>query len=169
MKRVIFLLLLSMLPGLLYAETVMLFTRMQPPGSGKGANIDRFIAVEDGVEQQFYSAGHIIFDAGVPRATERGTAPRSNGWARRVAMKGGASYLLIVNLTFPNAKKSEKLPSSASYRFMNIKTGALLAKGTVNPGGVTATAKSKKKPYDLCFALGQQIAEKAMNRWKPRS
>jgi len=166
MKKILLTMILALLPGLLFAETVMLFTRMQPNETKQGPNIDRFIAVEDGVEDQFFTSGHIIFDAGVPanRQTESGSAGQTDSWAEQTAKAGGANYLLIVNLGFPSATKAVQVPSTVSYRFMNVKTAGTLAEGNVD----TKNRESKdpsKKPYELCFAIGQQIAKYVMTNW----
>lgn len=170
MKRVILMLVFSLLPGMLFAETVMLFTRMHPAESQRGANYERFVAVEDGVEDQFFSAGHIIFDAGLPRAIEhqRAQTVRTDTWARQTAKAGGANFLLIVNLEFPNPQKALPLPRTASYRFISLKDGMTLAHGSVDTSAIVTDLKSKK-PYDLCFALGKRIAENALGSWKPSS
>lgn len=170
MKKLILIALLAFLPGFLFAETIMLYTRMQPVETEKGKNIDRFIAVEDGVEDQFYSSGHIIFDAGVPRQAEAAAGPvnKSDAWAQKVAISGGAGYLLLVNLTFPDGSTPAVVPDAVSYRFADLKTGKTLAEGTLQ---VTLTKEqmADKKPYDLCFALGQKIARDAMSNWRPNS
>lgn len=166
MKKLILLLLFALLPGMLFAETVMLLTRMHPAETLKGANAERFVAVEDGVEDQFFNAGHIIFDAGLPSAKEvhQSASGRTDRWAEQTAKAGGASYLLIVDLEFPKNNTTAPIPSSVSYRFFDLKTGGTLATGTVD----TQSAKGeigKKKPYDLCFALGRQVADNALSKW----
>lgn len=166
MKRLVLVLILSSLPGLLFAETVMLFARVEPPVGGKGVNVERFVAVEDGVEDQFYNAGHIIFDPGVPRGGDRESVSHTNGWAEQIAKSGGADFLLIVNLVFPDALKGGDLPRRASYEFMDLKSGSMLARGSVASQASEHELKTKK-PYDLCFAFGRKIAEEAMNKWGP--
>ncbi|HUX20440.1 MAG TPA: hypothetical protein VMW69_04315 [Spirochaetia bacterium] len=168
MKRAIAALLLALLPGALFAETVMLFTRMQPVESHKGANVDQFIAVEDGVEDQFFNSGHIIFDAGVPEmaALANSSAVQTDSWAEQTAKDGGANYLLIVNLGFPAEVKTASVPSAVSYRFMDLKTGSMLAEGSVDTRTTEIDLKSKK-PYELCFAIGQKIAKYVMTDWSP--
>lgn len=166
MKKILLTLILALLPGLLFAETVMLFTRMQPNETKQGPNVDQFIAVEDGVEDQFFTSGHIIFDAGVPanRQEQSGSGAQSDSWAEKTAKAGGANYLLIVNLGFPSATKPAAVPSTVSYRFMNLKTGGTLAEGNVDTKK-RETKDPSKKPYELCFAIGQQIAKYVMTDW----
>jgi len=170
MKKLILLVILVLLPGFLFAETVMLYTRMQPAETEKGKNIDQFIAVEDGVEDQFYNSGHIIFDAGVPRAEDQSSVPinKSDSWAVQTAVSGGASYLLVVNLTFPSDTVAAVVPESISYRFADLKTGETVAAGTL-PVHLTQEQLKGKKPYDLCFSLGQEVARSAMSKWQPAS
>lgn len=166
MKRLVLVLILSSLPGLLFAETVMLFARVEPSVGGKGVNVERFVAVENGVEDQFYNAGHIIFDTGAPHSGGNGAVSHSNGWAEQVARSGGADFLLIVNLKFPEALKGADLPSTASYEFVDLKSGSMLAEGSVASQASEHELKTKK-PYDLCFAFGRRIAEEAMTKWGP--
>ncbi len=169
MKKLLLIAVLAFLPGFLFAETIMLYTRMQPAETGNGKNIDRFIAVEDGVEDQFYTSGHIIFDAGVPKPNfAEASLTQGDAWAQKVAISGGARFLLLVNLTFPDAPKPAVVPDSISYRFADLKTGKTLAEGTLR---VTLTKEQMagKRPYDLCFALGQEIARDAMSNWQPNS
>lgn len=166
MKRLVLVLILSSLPGLLFAETVMLFARVEPSAGGNSVNAERFVAVEDGVEDQFYTAGHIIFDPGAPRSGDRASVSHTDSWAEQVARAGGANFLLIVNLAFPEAQKADDLPSKASYEFLDLKSGSTLAVGSVAPHASVEELKTKK-PYDLCFAFGRKIAEDAMNKWGP--
>jgi hypothetical protein len=160
--------LLALLPGALFAETVMLYARMQPVESHQAANVDQFIAVEDGVEDQFYNSGHIIFDAGVPETptVAKASAVQTDGWAEQTAKSGGANYLLFVNLGFPTAATASSVPSTVSYRFMDLKTGSMLAEGSVDTRTAENDLKSKK-PYELCFAIGQTIAKYVMTDWSP--
>lgn len=166
MKKLMLMFILGLLPGALFAETVMLLTRMQPAESSKGANVERFVAVVDGVEDQFFNSGHIIFDAGLPSSdnNESDSVARTDIWAERTAKEGGAAFLLIVDLGFPDAEKSAPVPSSISYRFLDLKSGSLLAEGKLDTTVPEGDLKSKK-PYELCFALGQKIARNAMKKW----
>lgn len=166
MKRVVLVLIISCLPGLLFAETVMLFARVEPPVGGKGVNVERYVAVEDGVEDQFYTAGHIIFDPGAPRGSVHAYLAHTDSWAEQVARAGGADFLLIVNLVFPEALKGADLPTKASYEFVDLKSGSTLAVGSVASRASVEKLKTTK-PYDLCFAFGRKIAEDAMNKWRP--
>ena len=170
MKKAMVILVLALLPGTLFAETVMLLTRVKPDQSKPHVAVEQSIAVEDGVEDQFFSSGHIIFDAGISDQVK--AAPNSvngsDGWAEETAKSGGATFLLIVSLEYAAATRSAILPSAATYRFMDLKTGSTLAEGNVDTKAPESELKTKK-PYEIAFALGQKIAKFVMTSWEPTS
>lgn len=169
MKKLMVMLALALSPGLLFADTVMLLTRMQPPESNQGMNIERSIAVEDGVEDEFFSSGHIIFDPGLPSANDKvlNSMARSDSWAEQTAKTGGADLLLIVDLTFPGTQKEVVVPTGAVFRFFDLRSGSMLIEGSVDTS-ISKEELTSKKPYELCFALGQKIARNVILRWTPK-
>lgn len=161
---------LALLPQLAHAETVMLYTQMQLRGDSKEANVDRYVAIEDGVMTLFFDSGNIIFDTGLPQKTAvaDGVSPRPESWAVAAAKAGGAHWLLEIQLVFPQNPYPAPVPSSVTYKFTDLSTGKTVAEGEISPS-VSAHELATKKPYDLCYALGEQIARDAMKGWKPSS
>ena len=158
---------LLLFPGLAFSETVMLYTQMQLRSEGPDRNLDRFAAIEDGVMSLFFDSGHIIFDTGMPQQPNlAGTnGQQSETWAIQEARKGGADFLLEVSLSFPDAPYPAVVPLAIHYKLKQLANGLTLAEGDVTPA-FQPSEVAEKKPYDLCFALGQEVARHALAAWQ---
>ena len=158
---------LCLLPQLAHAETVMLYTQMQLRGDSAEKNVERFVAVEDGVMTLFFDSGNIIFDTGLPQKTAASDtlAPRPESWAVDAAKEGGARWLLEIKLVFPQDPYPATVPASIHYKFTKLATGETISEGDVTPS-ISKHDLETKKPYDLCFALGEEVARDAMKGWQ---
>ncbi len=145
----------------------MLYTQMQLRGDSQEKNVDRFVAIEDGVMTLFFDSGNIIFDTGLPQKTAVSDtlAPRPESWAVSAATEGGAHFLLEIKLTFPTDPYPAAVPSMIHYKFTELATGETISEGDVTPS-ITPHDLATKKPYDLCFALGEEIARDVMKGWQ---
>ncbi len=154
--------------GAAFADTVMLYTQMRASADSQNKNVERYVAIEDGVMALFFDSGHIIFDTGLPQSAKSGapSANPSETWAAETAKTGGASYLLEVELSFPDAPSPSVVPTGIHYKFLHLSSGRTIAEGSLVPQVPPKNAADRKTPYDLCYALGQEVARDVLRDWK---
>ncbi|HUX49603.1 MAG TPA: hypothetical protein VMW73_02340 [Spirochaetia bacterium] len=172
MKSVVLLtmLLLSASTATVLADTVMVSVDATPAGTiatasdnsaalAKAADTLRE-ALEQGIMEQFFNAGHIIFN-GPPAPT---TDIHSVSLRQQSARVGGASRLILVELAYrsePALKKT--LPVSASYTLWRLDTRQIVESGTVTADSLAHATKIDEN--QLCLLMGQTIATVLLNKW----
>ncbi|MCF6334756.1 MAG: hypothetical protein L3J12_03335 [Spirochaetales bacterium] len=157
-KRIMVLLILISTPFLLFSETVLLYTITK---SGD-TDIEQFgDLMESGVMNEFFDAGHIIFNAAVSGdIPEVGLSHYKEAAAMQLAKAGGAAFLLEVKFVYTEVKGRDLL-STANYQLINVTTGDLVEDGSVSidnrwiekdefENGVTAMGRSMAS-YALSF------------------
>ena len=161
MKPWILYLLFSLLCSgfLLQAETVLIFTRnsLNPE---RQAVVELQSAVEDGVMETFFDAGHIVFNAGIVTDNDSLDVP-SERLSLRLAKSGGALYLLEIDLEYLEVEESVAV-RGAEYRFYNVLSGAELTSGSLSPDEIST--ESDTPHATVCSSMGAAIAGGAISR-----
>ena len=128
-KRLLLLVLIFCIPFLLSAETVLLYTISKADVVDEKQYSD---FIESAVMNEFFDAGHIVFNAFVlGEEPERGLDHYKEPASMQMAKAGGAAYLLEVSLVYSDLK-GRNLPSYAEFRFIEVLTGSIIKEGSVN-------------------------------------
>lgn len=158
-NRVIILLACIMTAALLEAETVLIFTR-----NSHNPEIEAVVmqqsALEDGVMEAFFDAGHIVFNAGVVETNEKLEIP-SERLSFRMAKQGGAYYLLEIDVEYREVDDSVEA-ESAAYRFYEVMSGDLLTEGNLTVDDVDRRPDTPVET--VCSTMGASIASGALSK-----
>lgn len=121
--------------------------------------------LEDGVMNEFFDNGHIIFNAGVKKEHSFTKPPfDSTRLPVRMAKRGGARFLLEVNVSY-KMKSEDETPTltSAGYILTNVYSEDILGQGKIELGDVRKNPE--KSPEEGWYSMGQFIARHALNMW----
>lgn len=151
-------------------ETVLLYVG-NGPQTEKEFEISRPVssALEDGVMNEFFDRGHIIFNAGIKMEDEFPEPPyQADRLPMRVAKAGGASYLLEVVIYYSFAEGEDKeidlSPAfSAEYTFSQVSSSRIIYSGGMSTDAVDITEELDPEMYS--YVLGQMIAREALSLW----
>ena len=163
MKRFFLIILTAFLVNLsLSGETVLLFTTDNITEESKSEEeIIIISAVEDGVLNTFFNYGHIISTAGKINEEQNIPAIPCDRLALRTAKSGGATLLLEIELACSTAAGIKLiLPESAGYKLITVISDEIIVNGSFRTETFNNTAIT---PYEVCFNLGQAIAEAALS------
>lgn len=128
-KRLFLLVLIFYIPFLLSAETVLLYTMSEADVVDEEQYSD---FIESAVMNEFFNAGHIVFNAFVlGESPERGLEHFKEPASMQMAKAGGAAFLLEVSLVYSDLK-GRTLPGYAKFRLIEVFTGAMIKEGSVN-------------------------------------
>ena len=128
-KKTLLLLLFCFIPFLLSAETVLLYTISEADVVDEDQYSD---FIESAVMNEFFDAGHIVFNASVlGEAPRKGLDHYKEPASMQMAKAGGAAFLLEVSLVYSDLK-GKNLPGYAEFRFIEVLTGSLIKEGSVN-------------------------------------
>jgi hypothetical protein len=122
-------------------------------------------SLEDGVMNEFFDSGHIIFNAGVKKEYSFTKPPfDSTRMPVRMAKRGGARYLLEVNVIYKiNAKNETPKLSSAGYTLTNVYSEDILGRGNIEMEDVRIGPE--ENPEAGWYSMGQYIARHALEMW----
>ena len=136
MKRYLSVLCIILISLPVWSETVLVFTRNSLNSETPGV-IELQAALEDGVMETLFDAGHIVFNAGVIESNEKLKIP-SERLSMRLAKSGGAYFLLEIDFSFNDRADEEAplTPREANYRLYSVLDGGLLTQGELFPGDV---------------------------------
>ncbi len=128
-KRLFLFVLIFCLPFLLFAETILLYTITEASAD----DLEQFSDfIESGVMNEFFDAGHIIFNAAVSGfVPEVGLDHYKESASMQMAKSGGAAFLLEVELVYSEVK-GRSLPAWAGFRLIEVATGDLIKIGSVS-------------------------------------
>ncbi len=111
----------------LSAETIFIYTVSEGTDSTLKESVPY---LEDGILDELFEAGHIIFNASSTRAvTEKGLDSYKEPEDFLIAKSGGASFLMEIALHY-RIEDEKEVPVSADYRLFNVISGKLLKNGT---------------------------------------
>lgn len=141
----------------LAAETVMVSIREGEKGSG-GDKTKRYClsALEDGIMEEFFLAGHIVFNERLPSG---GTSERLS--VVRLAKEGGASRLVRVELFFQNVGEGIFRPERIEYSLFRVADQEILAEGGFPAREVERPAGMSVEEY--CAGLGREIGRRLIS------
>lgn len=142
-------------------DTVMLFTReIETSQFFELAGIDYAAAVEDGVMDVFFEAGHIIFNFGLPGEQNADLPFRAEHIAVRTAKAGGASFLIEIGLSDP--VESKPAPERVFFRYLDVIREETLAEGFVDLADIDSDVITD--PRELCELVGRAAAMAALTQ-----
>lgn len=157
-KRLFLFVVILCLPFLLFAETILLYTITE-------ASVDDLeqyaYFIESGVMNEFFDAGHIVFNASVSGfVPDVGLDHYKEPASMQMAKAGGASFLLKVKLVYSEVQ-GRNLPSYAGFQLIEVSSGDLLKDGSVSmdkkwiedgdfENGITAMGRSMAS-YAISF------------------
>ena len=148
----------------LCAETVMVSiqTKDGTTLSGLTGLLSEAYAIEDGVMNEFFDNGHIIFNAGITSPKPLEPPFPSEPVQVRIAKAGGASHLLDLALQYEEipGESNKFRVNTITYRFINVISGRLLADG-VMPANSVPTGKLTIE--EIGFILGKMVAKIALS------
>lgn len=121
-------------------------------------------AVEDGVMNEFFNSGHIIFNNGISADAEFPEPPfDAERLPLRMAKSGGACYLLEVKLSCTGAEENDPDITSAEYRFSHVLDGRVLRSDSVDEA---IPAKTEfDEPEQRWYGFGKEIAQGSLAIW----
>jgi len=128
-KRFLLLVLIFCIPFLLSAETVLLYTISE----ADVVDIDQYDDfIESAVMNEFFDAGHIVFNASVVgEVPDIGLDHFKEPASMQMAKAGGAAFLLEVNLVYSDIK-GRNFPGYAKFRLVEVSSGNVVKEGAVN-------------------------------------
>jgi len=114
---------------LLSAETVLLYTISK----ADVVDIDQYDDfIESAVMNEFFDAGHIVFNASVlGEVPDIGLDHFKEPASIQMAKAGGAAFLLEVNLVYSDIK-GRNFPGCAKFRLIEVLSGDMVKEGSVN-------------------------------------
>lgn len=155
-------LLLLLLAGLLVAPAAEAYTIMAYVYAADESDDYLLSAVEAGVMDVFFDAGHIIFNAGTyERVSDADTQLRY--WVRNTARNGGATHAIELKVglsgTDPNSG-SGAAAEWVEYRLTRIEPEAVIARGRLD-----APAAGDRGSHDRrAFRLGIEAGREALRQ-----
>lgn len=171
-------LLLITFAGTAEAETVMVYVRYTTATVTDEDDAYKIvIPLEDGIMNEFFDYGHIVFNSGVEKAPVLPFAGERE--SLRIAKSGGAMFLLEVQVVCSPVEKPENTTQSEgnenpkkigsidrhqlqdiTFQFSRVHNGEVIKRGKMPPKQVDGPKE------ELPFALGQKIARMVLNDWK---
>ena len=157
-KKLFLSVLILCLPFLLFAETILLYTITEAAADDLEQYGD---FIESGVMNEFFDAGHIIFNAAVSGyVPEVGLDHYKEPASIQMAKAGGASFLLEVKLVYSKVK-GMNLPAYAGFQLIEVSSGDIIKEGSVSidkkwidegdfENGITAMGRSMAS-YAISF------------------
>ena len=128
-KRLFLFVLIFCLPFLLFAETVLLYTISE----ADVIDLEQYgDFIESAVMNEFFDAGHIVFNASVlGEVPDIGLDHFKEPASMQMAKAGGAAFLLEVSLVYSDIK-GRNLPGCAKFRLIEVLSGDMVKEGSVN-------------------------------------
>jgi hypothetical protein len=155
------------------ADTVMIYVEaapvnnstITPPVANDAATLRS--AVEEGIMDEFFSAGHIVFNELPPKDADHSSqASQLELWnsLQQVALSGGAARMIEVFFTYkPNETGKSAVPIAARYSLWELSPKRLVSSGDVSAAPIAAAARNGDGEVSLL--LGQTIATDLLNSW----
>jgi hypothetical protein len=148
-----------------FAETVMVSVRDESGFSDEGylaASRYQLTAVEDGIMETFFDAGHIVFNLGDYEHFD-GADIQRRYTVRAAAREGGASYVVQLALLFERDGDSSVRPLQVEYELWEVGTGERIAAGTRSAPFEFGSRGSERGSRSA--ALGRRVATELLSAW----
>jgi hypothetical protein len=118
-------------------------------------------AVEDGVMEAFFDAGHIVFNFGEYERPAGETMQRRYD-IRKAAKGGGASMVVQLSLVFERVDEETLKPVGIDYELWDVASGEALAGGRRSaPFGFS---EENNKPGNRSAELGRRVARELLSK-----
>ena len=137
------------------AETVMVYVCAQ-----SGDNDYLLSAVEAGIMEVFFDAGHIVFNAGTyERASDVEIQRRS--WVRNLARQGGATHVLEAEVDLAQFDASvgavgqNLYARSVRFRYVSIEPAEVIERGRVEASRPASGGRRDVAAFDLGVAAAR--------------
>jgi hypothetical protein len=119
-------------------------------------------AVEDGVMDAFFAAGHIVFNFGSYEQTSGSEIQRRYS-VRTAAEEGGASYVVQLALEFERLDESRLRPVRVDYELWEVGSGEPVLRGSrTAPFGLAHEAGERGR---RSAELGRRVARELLSAW----
>lgn len=128
-------------------------------------------ALEDGVMNEFFDNGHIVFNAGIKMRSDFPEPPfESERLPVRIAKAGGAAYLLEIKIQYILEEKEGgnfEVPRdlSADFIFSHVTSERVLQQGGLGTSVFHRNGGEAPDPEKDSYILGQMIAKEALSVW----
>ncbi len=150
--------LILLIPLSLSAEMVLLFT-VDKNGDKDLIKSTHIVssAIEEGIMDRFFEAGHIIFNAGINDDHPAELPIDADRLSLRLAKNSGASFLIELDLIYPEGTREKNtIPEIITYRFYTVVSEENLVSGSIITGSVRESIETIST--DFCFKMGKIIA-----------
>ena len=110
---------------------------------------------EGGIMEEFFEAGHIIFNAGIKNVSYLQDYPIT------LAREEGAYYLLEVVLEcIDDGEKEGSCVKAAEYMFIKVEGPLTISKGVLSPN---EKQEMEADPEGISYLLGKDVALKSLS------
>lgn len=147
------------------AETVMVSVRDETgitDDEYQNASRYHLTAVEDGVMEAFFDAGHIVFNLGDYERFD-GSEIQRRYTVRTAAEEGGASYVVQLALEFERVNESTLRPVRVDYELWRVGGGEPVAGGSHSAPFDIGTGDGERGSRSA--ALGRRVARELLSAW----
>ena len=160
--RLVIFLFSLMVPAALFAETVLLYTSDEwiSPEIRRGAE---YIvpALEDGIMETLFDAGHIIFNDRAPSVVPK-LEPHSVKASLLLAKKGGAQLMVELRIVYdPQEEWPVPLPAEVVFTITNVKINQVLLKDRLFSRDFRRTEFMEQR--EICRLLGVALAQRVLS------
>ncbi|TFG63279.1 MAG: hypothetical protein E4H36_06025 [Spirochaetales bacterium] len=145
------------------AETVMVSiqTEGDVPLAENKALLPEAFAIEDGIMNEFFDEGHIVFNAGILAPAPPEPPFKAESAGMRLAKSGGASLLLEIIIRWASGPSDDQLTvESVYFRFIQVLSGNILADGALAADTISPEFKSAQ---EIGFEMGKNLARLALS------
>jgi hypothetical protein len=146
------------------AETVMISVQDETDiqdDDYRSASRYHLSAVEDGVMDAFFDAGHIVFNFG-EYEQPAGESMQRRYNMRKAARGGGASMVVQLSLVFERIDEESLKPIGIDYELWEVESGEALAAGRRSaPFGFS---DENSKPGSRSAELGRRVARELLSK-----
>ena len=148
-----------------FSETVMVSVRDESGFTDEdylAASRYQLTAVEDGIMEAFFDAGHIVFNLGDYEHFD-GADIQRRYTVRTAAREGGASYVVQLALLFERDGDSSVRPMRVDYELWDVGTGERITAGTRSAPFEFGSGGSERGSRSA--ELGRRVAIELLSAW----
>lgn len=156
MKKIVFLLILFAVAGCFaWSETVLIYIKKDDGMEFSQEALPLAYALEGGVMDEYFEAGHIIFNAGIKNISYWKEFPVN------MAMEEGAGLLLeIVLRVNEELTTQESSVTAAEYRLVLVNGKRVLSRGEIAAGSILTDSQETEH---ISFLIGKELARRSLS------
>ena len=141
--------------GFAWSETVLIYIKKDDGMEFSDRALPLAYALEGGVMDEYYEAGHIIFNAGIKNISYWSEFPVN------MAREEGAGLLLeIVMRVKEGLTTEESSVTAAAFQLVLLKGMKVLARGEIAAGSIPTESEETE---NISFLLGKELARKSLS------